>query len=221
MWPELRTSKVITEFGWSPLIELAFDNNRKTISPGLEFEDALTTSLVISGAERYPVIPGLLVMHIRRGDFEQHCMDGLAQWGSGWLGLNSFPELLDKYDPPSDHESEEYQLYYRKHCYPSIEEIVERVEEIRRTDAGRGLKNIFIMTNGRRPWVVDLKKAIYRTGGWNSISSSRDLLLDWDQKFVAQAVDMLIGQRAEVFIGNGVSGQSAIASGHLWLIRFS
>ena len=38
------------------------------------------------------------------------------------------------------------------------------------------------------------------------MTGSRDVKLSWEQKYVAQAVDMLIGQRAQVLIGNGVSG---------------
>ena len=60
------------------------------------------------------------------------------------------------------------------------------------------------MTNGARPWVTELKDALRETGGWNLIASSRDLELNWEQQYIAQAVDMLIGQRAQVIIGNGV-----------------
>jgi hypothetical protein len=41
------------------------------------------------------------------------------------------------------------------------------------------------------------------------VSTSRDLALDWEQKVVAEAVDMYVGQCAEVFIGNGVSRKRA------------
>lgn len=204
VWPDLKASQVFTYFGWSPLIEFAFDNNRKTISPDLAYEVSYSNTLAVASRERYPIIPGLLAIHIRRGDFEKHCIDILANYRSGWLGLNSFPDLPDKFDAPTDKESDEYLPYYRMHCYPSIEEIVEKVEDIRNTETGWFLKNIYIMTNGRRPWVAELKQALHRSGGWETISSSRDLELDWDQKFVAQAVDMLIGQRAAVFVGNGV-----------------
>ncbi|KAI0756207.1 hypothetical protein C8Q80DRAFT_15408 [Daedaleopsis nitida] len=41
--------------------------------------------------------------------------------------------------------------------------------------------------------------------GWENIASSRKLSLGWEQQLVAQSVDMLIGQRAQVIIGNGLS----------------
>ena len=80
-----------------------------------------------------------------------------------------------------------------------------RVAEIARTDAARGVESVYVMTNGERPWVEDLKEALRRTGRFRSVASSRDLVLNWEQKYVAQAVDMLVAQRAQVFIGNGVS----------------
>ena len=41
--------------------------------------------------------------------------------------------------------------------------------------------------------------------------NSRDLELDSEQQYVAQGVDMLIGQRAQVIIGNGVSSRFAVS----------
>ena len=72
-------------------------------------------------------------------------------------------------------------------------------------DAGRPrLDRVFVMTNGAPEWVALLKQALAATGHYKHVASSRDLVLSWEQKYVAQAVDMLVGQRAQVFIGNGV-----------------
>ena len=62
------------------------------------------------------------------------------------------------------------------------------------------------MTNASPTWLDTLKVALSEGGGgeWRQIASSRDLKLSWEQKYVAQTVDMMIGQRAQVFIGNGV-----------------
>lgn len=201
-------SPIITQLGWSELVELGFDNNREIISPSPVFEPnhLISASTARLGIERYPVISGLLVLHVRRGDFEHHC-DHLRGYKSSWLGFCSFPEFPDKWEPPEDTESEEHKEYYLRHCYPDIKQIVEKVTEIRHSRAGKNLKNIYIMTNGPVPWVDELKHALYDTGRWKNVASSRDLTLTWEQKFVAQAIDMLVGQRAEVFIGNGVSRQ--------------
>ena len=82
----------------------------------------------------------------------------------------------------------------------------EKIVEVKRSEEGRGLRDIYIMTNGPQDWVTELKDILRKSGEWGRIASSRDLTLSWEQKYVGQAVDMLIGQRAQVMIGNGVSG---------------
>lgn len=204
VWPSLITSPIISEFGWSSLIERAFDSNSDVISPTLQSYPPVSNSTSLRASERYPEIPGLLALHIRRGDFEEHCKF-LEQYSSSWESHNSIPGLGDKFDPPPKEETEAYEEYYRKHCYPSIEDMAEKVRAVRQSHAGRNLQDIYIMTNAHAPWLDDLKKALTYTGEWRNITTNRDLQLDWEQKFVSQALDMLIGQRAEFFIGNAVS----------------
>lgn len=60
------------------------------------------------------------------------------------------------------------------------------------------------MTNARGAWLAELREALWSAHKWEGLATSRDLELDWEQKYVAQAVDMHVAQRAEVFIGNGV-----------------
>jgi hypothetical protein len=72
------------------------------------------------------------------------------------------------------------------------------------------LTRVYSMTNGRPEWLQELKDALQedaRREGldeWEHIGTSRDLRLTGEQKHNSQAVDMAVGQRAEVFIGNGV-----------------
>ena len=67
------------------------------------------------------------------------------------------------------------------------------------------MKNVYVMTNAPKSWVLQLKYGLSKIGDWDHIASSRDLKLNWEQKYIAQSVDMMIGQRAQVLIGNGVS----------------
>lgn len=207
IWPVFSNSPILTKFRWSPLIESAAAANRQLISPLVGLESYLPGWL--SGVDDpYSPLPGLLVLHVRRGDFADHCMH-LATWSSEWNGFNQFQELPDRFDPPRNAEpgvpSEETKQLYMRRCFPSIDQIVERVEEMRRTTAGQGLRNVYIMTNGAKSFVADLKDALMVAGHFKSVASSRDLKLNWEQKYVAQSVDMLIGQRAQVLIGNGFS----------------
>ncbi|KAI0801371.1 hypothetical protein C8Q74DRAFT_1241589 [Fomes fomentarius] len=202
IWNSLKTSPVLTQFRWSQLVENGFLANRHLFSETSWLPDLFTS------AYPYTPIPGLLALHIRRGDFESHCLH-FAKWSSPMNGFNQFPEMPDQFEPPAaagrGEYTEEGKEIYLRHCFPDIKQIVGRVEQIRATPAGQGLKNIFIMTNAKKPWLQELKAALDEMGGWEKIVSSRDLELDWEQQYIAQAVDMLIGQRAQVIIGNGFS----------------
>lgn len=201
IWPYLVESPVSTHWGWSPIIHDAYEKNKHLFEPRSRFFARLFGS---QEDTRTAPIPGLLAIHVRRGDFIEHC-ENLAKWGADWNAFNSFPEFPDKFGRPTEGktEAEMIELYVRR-CYPSIEQIVEKVREVRK-DAAEPLRYLYIMTNGRLPWVEELKSALRQDMSWVGVSSSRDLEITWEQKFVAQALDMYVGQRAQVLIGNGVS----------------
>lgn len=67
------------------------------------------------------------------------------------------------------------------------------------------LRRVFILSNARRLWLADLKDKLAKDG-WDNVISRRDLTLDKQQRGVSVAVDMSIAEKAEVFVGNGVSG---------------
>lgn len=209
IYDSLTKSPILSDFRWSPLIESAFETNRPIFSPASGLEPYIP-ALPWFGASSnpYPPLPGLLVLHVRRGDFASHC-EHLARWSSDWNGFNQFPTLPDKFERLQsagwgETAPENLDLYMRR-CFPSIEQIVAKVEEVRATPAGRGLRHVYIMTNGAKDWIDELKRALGKTGHFKKVSSSRELRLSWEQKYIAQAVDMLIGQRAQVLIGNGFS----------------
>ena len=205
IWPYLSKSPAATHWGWSPLVYDAFRRNRHLFEPtketflgGLFNSQEDNTSLAV---------PGLLAIHVRRGDFKDHCVH-LGKWSSDWHAFNSFPEFDDKFDRPTDggwgETSEANMELYIRRCYPSIEQIVDKVSQVQR-EAADPLRYLYIMTNGPVPWIQELKSALAQNMSWDHVGSSRDLKLTWEQKFVAQALDMYVAQRSQVFIGNGVS----------------
>ncbi|KAK7443273.1 hypothetical protein VKT23_015870 [Stygiomarasmius scandens] len=223
LWPSLRESPILTEFGFSPMILSAYLSNRhlfvnkntyQTEDPG--------DNLAIA---RTKPIPGLLTLHIRRGDFSDHCLH-LARWSSKFTGFNTFPEFKDRFHPPESEE--ERAVEYGKRCYPSIEQIVKKVREVA-TDAHdhalsseitvSPLKRIYVMTNAPKAWLKDLKRALMDDAvvPWEAIQTSRDLGLTWEQKYVAQAVDMYVGVRSQVFVGNGFSS----LTGNIMMLRMA
>ena len=223
LWPRLSKSPVLRNFSWSPLVLDAFARNAHLFganTPSFRFLPSylrpsspprpteMHDVAPVLPASRIDPIPGLLVLHIRRGDFSEHCTH-LAAWGSDWNGFNKFATLPDKFRVPySGSEEEKVQLYHA-HCFPTITQIVARVKEVLRDQHKtyghkRELKRVYIMTNGDEAWLGELKTALLEIKQWESVTNSRDLVLSWEAKPVAQAMDMMVGQRAQVFIGNGV-----------------
>ncbi|CDO72791.1 hypothetical protein BN946_scf184994.g44 [Trametes cinnabarina] len=208
VWSDLKRSPFITHFGWSPLVELAFDTNRDIFIPGESKERPLSSQPYTSNAERYTMIPGLMVIHVRRGDYETHCRT-LAMWSEDFVSVNAFPEMPDAFAVPpheqwGNNTAENVEIY-RARCLPTFEEIAHKVRGVLATPEAQGVKRLYIMTNGRPEYIRDLKGALWGVGKWDMISSSRDLVLTWEQKFASHAVDQLVAQRAQVFIGNGFS----------------
>ena len=199
--PILFNNPITKLFGWSPLVEDAFKANKHLFT--------LSSTLPPPKPElRYPPIPGLLALHVRRGDFEGHCPI-LRSYGVRFTGLNIQPGTIDealKLEQNRDGSLTQNSMdAFQRACYPDVDQIVGRVRQIRMTEEGKRLRNIFIMTNASPEWVEELREALMRDHPWKKIASSLQMRVSWEQKFVAQAVDMMIGQRADVFIGNGVS----------------
>ncbi|KAI0826561.1 hypothetical protein BC628DRAFT_1319723 [Trametes gibbosa] len=211
IWPHFSHSPIVQSFSWSALVELAYDTNRATISPTISaLAPPLSAAPLSDGLARYTRIPGLLALHVRRGDFKGHCFDVLARRSIGYTGFNSFPSLPDRWDLPQDASDADRREAYAEHCFPDIDAIVRRVEAVRASAAGRGLSHVYVMTNGAPSWVARLKAALRKKHAWAHVASSRDLMLTPEQKYVGQALDMLVAQRAQVFIGNGFSTLSGM-----------
>ncbi|KAG2147827.1 uncharacterized protein EDB93DRAFT_1145545 [Suillus bovinus] len=228
MWPILSNSPILTDFSWSPLIFQAYAENAHLFAPTSSFSffpsfmrpasqsptpKTLHDVNPIVKATEVDTIPGLLALHIRRGDFAGHCSH-LANWSSNWNGFNQFSALPDRFRVPTDGgwgvTTEANTNMYFRACFPTIEQIVEKVQNVladqkRLYGSAKELKSIYVMTNGDVEWLQQLKEALMQVKKWDAVVTSRDVKLSWEAKPVAQAVDMLIGQGAQVLIGNGFS----------------
>lgn len=212
----------------------------------------------------------LLALHLRRGDFIQHC-DGLAQWRSTYTGFNTLPSLPDRFFAENNTllaqlSEQEIKDRYREKCFPDVDAVRRRVvtavkewrttrlenELAKRWWIPRGwmtnaeetrvkkmLRKVYIMTNGDLEFLQELKEGLYGDArlssvtshsssvdsgfdydfvwDWDEVSTSRDLEWGWETKYVAQAMDMYVGQRAELFVGNGFSSLTA----NVVLMRFA
>ncbi|KAF9002338.1 hypothetical protein BDQ17DRAFT_1357290 [Cyathus striatus] len=92
----------------------------------------------------------------------------------------------------------------------------------------REMRRVYVMTNADVGWLEDVRAALVADAllsqspsspsykewkgvkwSWDGIFSSRDLDVGWEEKHVSQALDMYLGERAEVFVGNGFSSLTA------------
>ncbi|EIM84587.1 uncharacterized protein STEHIDRAFT_100601 [Stereum hirsutum FP-91666 SS1] len=228
LWPSLSTSPILTGFAWSDLVISAIYRNFPLLrsypsSPNTNSK-ALTSSPSSSSSSsssisdpshRTPNLPGVLAIHLRRGDYIRHCPN-LDSWNAIYMGWAQFPTLpsSDRFDPfvfPSG--SPERRAYYMEHCLPTIEQTVQRLHVIREEHAatvGREMRRVYVMTNewAGSVWLEGLRDKL-REDGWEDVMGSAGLVLDREQRYVSGAVDMGIAERAEVFVGNGFSSMSA------------
>ena len=154
------------------------------------------------------------------------------------MGLNQFPSLPDKFypslhlsspspspapsHPPEGEQGREeqedpkaHENYYLQHCLPTIPQIVDKLHALR--DENPSLRRVYVLSNGWGWWLNNLKEALQKDG-WDDLKSSLDVKLDGEQAYVAMAVDMAIAEKAEVFVGNGVSLSSLFFSLSLFFI---
>lgn len=191
----------MTAFKWSPLVLTAVHSKA---GGGLISPEFISTTLP-------NVVEDLMAVHVRRGDYDGHCKY-LEKWSVPYMGWNQMPGLSDPFVPPTHSKAGANLDIYMKHCWPSIDRIAERVEEIKKEwemerGAGR-LAKLYILTNGDKSWLNQLKAKLRESGTWHLVLTSRDIGLTFEQKYVGQAIDMAIAERAAVFVGNGVSSPS-------------
>ncbi|KAG2352335.1 hypothetical protein BDR07DRAFT_1615071 [Suillus spraguei] len=198
VWESLAKSPMLTDFAWSPLVQSAVSRNFALLQP--------ESARDLYDAHSRKSLAGLVALHLRRGDYKQHCPN-LAKWGADYMGINQHPSLPDRFDrSPYVNDTNARLSYYLDHCWPSTEQVVEKLRGIRKEYPG--LKRVYVLSN-EWAWSLDGLKSALEEDGWDDLVSSIDIVLDSEQKHVAMAVDMAIAEKAEVFIGNGFSSLSS------------
>ncbi|KAK1223970.1 hypothetical protein PQX77_013131 [Marasmius sp. AFHP31] len=158
-------------------------------------------ALLDAGAGTSSTLQGLVAVHLRRGDFDAHC-HFLHTHRATFTAFNEHEDLPDRFYPSPLPDSDALRKYYQEHCFPDIDQIVAKLDQVRQDNPS--LRRVFLLSNGSRWWLSRLARKL-RDNGWADIINSNDLYLDSAQKQVSGAVDMAIAEKAEVFVGNGVS----------------
>lgn len=200
---EFSTSATLKMFKWSSLVTGAIRRNFELISPP---SHRFSRPYVLPAGGR---IDGLLAMHVRRGDYAEHCTH-FAMWSSTYTSWALLPQLPDSFKAPEGsgggEATPEAIAAYHQVCWPSNKQIVERARQMRKLHPG--LDRVYVLTNGDPDYLAGLKSELH-ADGWKKVSTSQDMRLNWQETWVSQSVDMAIAQRAEVFVGNGFSTLSS------------
>lgn len=199
LWPTFSTSPVVTGFKWSATVLSALERNVPLIA-GRSLSKHTSRDL-----------ENVLALHLRRGDFESHCTH-MTKYASGYNSWNLLPELPDRYipvDTPSIEDPRDIAEFMR-HCWPSINDIVRRAQQVKNDHEMLGLPRldaVYVLTNGDKKWVAELKTALLESRSeWKTVTTSHDLSLkEGPERLAAQTIDMAIASDVGSLIGNGVS----------------
>lgn len=121
----------------------------------------------------------------------------------GWAdfeGWNMLDFLPDRFEPPGpphypnangstvDPTTDRRALYMIPRCWLEIDPIVKRLTQLKLEYAEElHLQTVYISTNGRAEWVDSLKKALIQSG-WQTVLSTHDLELSWEEGGVDGAI---------------------------------
>ncbi|KAG9027349.1 hypothetical protein FRB95_007836 [Tulasnella sp. JGI-2019a] len=201
MWPTVKDSPVYGQLNWSPLVQGIVANNLRLLAPKL-------VAAPDEASAAPSILPGTLAIHLRRGDFERHCVH-LANMGSVFAGWANLPQLPDRLPDDTSSMTREERM---SRCYPRVDQLIQKVRTVKREwDAAAGgtsgrsqLQRVYVLTNAEVEYRQSLTQLL-KGDGWGDVVMSMDLEVRNEEKEVAVAADMMIAEIAEVFLGNGWS----------------
>ncbi|KAF8324928.1 uncharacterized protein EI90DRAFT_2933611 [Cantharellus anzutake] len=200
IWPGYSKSPVLTQFKWSPIVLGAVQKNLPLLLPPSRLARKISKI-----KNQYLEIPGLVTLHIRRGDFESHCVFVSTTFAS-FEGWNQLPFLPDGFNSPQS--PQERGKYTMERCWIEIPDVVSRLESLRRQYSELTLDRVFLSTNAKPEWLAELKHVLSQHG-WRNVVSTSDISLTWQESGVENAVDIEIASRGQIFVGNGFSSFSS------------
>lgn len=194
----------MVNFQWAPLIHHIVQRNLPLL---------LGVKTPPSSSPVPKTLKGLVAVHLRRGDFEQHCK-WLAYLHAEYNGWNAFPTYVDRFDDEEERKDEEK---FIQRCLPTPTQLVERLRVIKREweavhgKEGHELTRVYVLNNAEELFMMDLKQGLM-DDGWEAVHGTLDMDVGRKGREVDMVADMMIAHLAEVFVGNGVSAHCFVAS---------
>ena len=121
---------------------------------------------------------------------------------------NALPDMIDKYVPGDWDGGGDVREKFMEHCFPTLEQIQHRIEQVRHEHTQGTIKALFILTDTNQEFIDTLKQRLSASMGVQ-VFTSRDLTLSNREKGTQPGIDMAIAARAELFLGNGVGPLSS------------
>ncbi|KZW02343.1 hypothetical protein EXIGLDRAFT_734488 [Exidia glandulosa HHB12029] len=213
IWPTLSKSPILTHHAWSKPVYRAVSNNLPILTGNKTTHDTEKFvlpeddgQLSLPPLKIYKPLHNLAALHIRRGDYEGHCWI-LRHFDAPYAAWNVIPGLPDTYKP--DNSSEDTKSRILEHCLPSPQQVAGRVERamkdyLAQNPRAERIDHFYVMTNANEDYLTELRTAMGALD-FHNVLTWRDLTFVGSEKFAGQIVDMEIGIRAALFIGNGFS----------------
>jgi len=202
-----------------PSFQTYLANHFKWADPVLRIVDRAYSMLTLRSNPRTDVGEPYMALHLRRGDFENHC-NGLAQSHTGFTTWATLPLLTASIFPPVLDSRNQTSIL--EHCYPTMSRILNVIDFHAR--ARPRLRSLHVLHDGAwdHPLVYaqeyqlqsvlkSPKRALaqgWANGPMKRVTHSGLLPIRWGEGDWAVAVDVELGRRADIFIGNGFSSLS-------------
>ncbi|KAF6761581.1 hypothetical protein DFP72DRAFT_879061 [Ephemerocybe angulata] len=208
IWEEFKKSDVSQLLATSPIVERVVDRN----------EHLFRTPQTPTGEDPFKRV---FAVHARRGDFSWACQM-LADWKSTFYSWNQLPFLPDRWHDlpggiPGKNTPENVKTYFER-CLPTKERLVERINNARDdyerevfgpTKRSHNIDVLFLLSNDKTPWIKELRHELETRHGWKIVTSNDIVLKNAQEKDVGMAVDMDLGRKAAIFMGNGWSSYTS------------
>ncbi|EJD55677.1 hypothetical protein AURDEDRAFT_179387 [Auricularia subglabra TFB-10046 SS5] len=216
IWPTLSKSPILTHHAWSKHVYNAVSRNLPLLTGNKltdenekypHASDSAASSPPPPPLRAYKEMTNVIALHIRRGDYEGHCW-ALAGFALPYASWNVLSGLPDRFKP--DKSTEDAKKAAIPHCLPDAKTIAARVAAANKDYiVARGVKAdkleyIYIMTNAKEDFLSEVRKEL-ESVGFPHVITAKDLKLNEMENYANMIVDMEIGIRAALFIGNGFS----------------
>ncbi|KAJ6475345.1 hypothetical protein C8R47DRAFT_1052988 [Mycena vitilis] len=204
--------------GWTFLASYAIHAIWPSFKEYLSSTFKWSTQILDIAARARPSEP-YMALHLRRGDFEDHCK-GLASSQTGFTTWATLPEISDSVFPPKLEVGNNTSVM--EHCYPSLRRILDAIDSQARAnphvntlhvlhDGSWDHPSVYLQYYKLETAVKNPERSVkagWKGGPMKTVTHSGSLPIRSGESDWAVAVDVELARKANIFIGNGFSSLS-------------